>query len=61
MSLAARARAEVTTIPHTTLEREATKTVAPSEGDGNLLSAEGLLRGVVISALLWAMLMLIFV
>jgi hypothetical protein len=61
MSLAPRARAEVTTIPHTTLKREATKTIAPSEGEGNILSAEGLLRGIVISALLWAMLMLIFV
>jgi hypothetical protein len=51
----------VTTIPHTTLKREATKTIAPSDGEGNILSAEGLLRGIVISALLWAMLMLIFV
>ena len=51
----------MTTIPHTTLKGEATKTIAPGESEGNILSAEGLLRGIVISALLWAMLMLIFV
>jgi len=44
-----------------TLERDTPQPLTRIDTDANLQSAEGMLRGVVISALLWAMLLLLLV
>ena len=43
------------------LERDTPQPLTRPDADANLQSAEGMLRGVVISALLWAMLLLLLV
>jgi hypothetical protein len=44
-----------------TLEHDALQPATRTDADANLRSPEGMLRGIVISALLWAMLLLLFV